>query len=169
MLYQQVSDGRRTRAHRAIGERKEQAYGARAQEIAAELAIHFERGYDYPRTVSYLQQAAETALRRYAYHEAQLHLDKEFAFLLQLPATLERDRQELALQLALATVLRFTIGLAAPVVGEAYRRAIALAQQLEDWSVFLRAARGLHQYFIVESDLPAALTLALVLVGCPRA
>ena len=30
------------------GERKEAAYGQRASEIAAELAVHFEQGREYP-------------------------------------------------------------------------------------------------------------------------
>ena len=47
VLYTQISPSRRIRLHRQIGEREEQAYGERAREIAAELAVHFERGREY--------------------------------------------------------------------------------------------------------------------------
>ena len=61
VLYEQLSATRRSRLHRQIGEREEQAYGDRAREIAAELAVHFERGRDYRRAIQYLQQAGENA------------------------------------------------------------------------------------------------------------
>jgi urease beta subunit len=53
-----------------MGERLEQAYGLRAREIAAELAMHFEQGRDYAKAVRYLQQAGERAVRRSA-HKAK--------------------------------------------------------------------------------------------------
>ena len=60
VVYQQMSAGRRVRCHQAIGARLEQAYGTRTHEVAAELAMHFERGRETRRAVQYLQQAAET-------------------------------------------------------------------------------------------------------------
>ena len=44
--------------------------------MAAELAMHFERGTGLPRAVQYLQQAAENALQRSAYPEAITHLTR---------------------------------------------------------------------------------------------
>mgnify|MGYP007054690814 CR=1 FL=1 len=70
VVYEQLSATRRSRLHRQIGEREEQAYGERAREIAAELAVHFERGRDYRKAVQYLQHAGENAARRSAHHEA---------------------------------------------------------------------------------------------------
>jgi predicted ATPase len=48
VLYDRIAEARRVRLHRAIGERTEAGYEAQAQEIAAELAVHFEQGHDYP-------------------------------------------------------------------------------------------------------------------------
>jgi predicted ATPase len=61
VLYDQLAASRRVRLHQQIGERVEHAYGERAKEIAAELAVHFERGRDYRKAVRYLQQAGENA------------------------------------------------------------------------------------------------------------
>ena len=53
-----------------LGSAERKSYGERAREIAAELAMHFERGRDYKRAAKYLQQAADNAIRRFAYQEA---------------------------------------------------------------------------------------------------
>src|SRR5439155_16116400 len=64
VVYQQIAATRRVRLHPRIGERLEEAYGAHAGDMAAELAMHFEQGLDYPRAIYYLQQAAENAVQR---------------------------------------------------------------------------------------------------------
>src|SRR6185295_7651023 len=70
VLYQRLSSSHRVQLHRRIGERLEEIYGERSREIAAELAMHFERGRNYSQAAKYLQQAADTAMRRYAYRES---------------------------------------------------------------------------------------------------
>jgi uncharacterized protein len=57
VLYDRIAETRRVRLHRLVGERLETGYASRAQEIAAELAVHFERGRNYPRAVQYCQFA----------------------------------------------------------------------------------------------------------------
>ena len=61
VLYERVTMTRRQRLHQRIGEREEAGYGEQAREIAAELAVHFERSRDYRRAVQYLGQAGENA------------------------------------------------------------------------------------------------------------
>lgn len=61
---------RRRTLHRRIGERKEQAYGDHAHEIAVELAVHFEQGRDYRKAIQYLQRAGQNATQHAAYMEA---------------------------------------------------------------------------------------------------
>jgi predicted ATPase len=63
-LYESVPAGKRAYLHRRVGMCLEQGYGSQAREIAAELAVHFERGHDYSKAVQYLQQAAKNAIRR---------------------------------------------------------------------------------------------------------
>jgi DNA-binding winged helix-turn-helix (wHTH) protein len=46
VLYQRLGRSWQARLHRQIGERQAQAYGERAREVAAELAVHFARGQD---------------------------------------------------------------------------------------------------------------------------
>src|SRR5262249_45991920 len=70
VLYERVSLSRRVQMHRRVAEREEDLYGDYVREIAGELAMHFERGQDYGQAAKYLQHAAETALRRFAYQDA---------------------------------------------------------------------------------------------------
>ncbi|MGH8006812.1 MAG: ATP-binding protein, partial [Candidatus Binatia bacterium] len=88
-LYQRLPVGRRQRLHQRVGEREEAAYGDRVGEIAAELAVHFERSQDAQRAVTYLHQAAENAMRRSAHQEAIEHCTKGLELLQTLPDTPE--------------------------------------------------------------------------------
>ncbi len=55
VLYAQLGAARRRQSHRHIGLRLEAGHGARAGEIAAQLAANFERGGEVERAVRYLQ------------------------------------------------------------------------------------------------------------------
>ena len=100
VLYERIPTGQRTVLHKRIGEREEQAYGDQVREIAAELAIHFERGRDYRKAVRYLGQAGENAGRRSAHAEAISHLTKGLELCKTLPDAPESAQQELTLQVA---------------------------------------------------------------------
>jgi predicted ATPase len=123
---ERVKAGRWRRYHQLIGERKEAAYGERANEIAAELALHFEQGGDYRKAIRYYHQAARTALTRSANAEAIAQLTKGLTLLERVPNILERPKQELALRITFGDVLRQAKGFGAPEVEQAYARAQAL-------------------------------------------
>jgi len=123
---ERVKAGRWRRYHQLIGERKEAAYGERANEIAAELALHFEQGGDYRKAIRYYHQAARTALTRSANTEAIAQLTKGLTLLERVPNILERPKQELALRITFGDVLRQAKGFGAPEVEQAYARAQAL-------------------------------------------
>ncbi len=156
VLYERIAEARRVRLHRLIGEREEQAYGARAGEIAAELAVHFERGHDYRRAVQYLQQAGENAVRRSAHQEAISHLTKGLELLKTLPDTPECAQQELMLQTALGSALIATKGYGAPEVKQAYSRALELCRQVDKPAQLFPALGGLWQFYLVRADYQMA-------------
>jgi len=105
-VYEGIPPGRRQRLHQRIGEALEQAYGERAPEqIAAELAVHFERGRDFPRALRYLGAAAALARQRFAPREAIRYLEAAVALSRYLPDEAAQRRQELELRLRLAPLL----------------------------------------------------------------
>jgi predicted ATPase len=60
VCYGRVAPMRRATLHRRIGERMEALYAAQRNEVAAELAYHFEAGAEWARAVQYLRLAADT-------------------------------------------------------------------------------------------------------------
>jgi len=160
VLYDRVSLARRIRLHRKIGERIEAGHGSRAGEIAAELAMHFERGGDHRRATTYLAASAETALHRSANDAAIAHAQKGLAVAAALPPGAERLAVELRLQLALGSALMARWGMAAPQVQRAYARAHELVRQIGETPALVPVLLGMAKFHIVRSELDAAEALA---------
>jgi len=134
----------------------ETAYEPRTSEIAAELAVHFERGREVSRAIRYLQQATETALQRYAYHEATFLLTRALDLLKTRPETPERARQELPLQIALGVALQATRGYTAPEVERVYVRAQELCQQQGATAQLFPVLWGLWAFWRIRAQLHTA-------------
>jgi predicted ATPase len=160
VLYERVSESRRMQLHRRIGERGEALYGDRAREIAAELAMHFERGGDYKRAVKYLQQAAEDDIRRFAYLEAVSLARRGLELITRLPDTPERARQELSLHITLGVPLIATEGYASPDVGPTYTRARELCRHVGETEEISQVLWGLWTFYIVKAELGTARAIA---------
>ena len=58
VLYDRIGTARRSSMHRRTGERLEAGYCDSAEDIAAVLALHFQRGRDAQRAVRYLAEAS---------------------------------------------------------------------------------------------------------------
>ncbi len=159
VLYERLPAGRRQRLHQRIGERQEGAYGERAPEIAPELAVHFERGRDYRRTMRYRRQAAENAARRGAHQEASTHLQYALAFLPHLADPHDREREELTIQLMLATSLSVTLGYGAQAVETALTRAQELCQHVGTEAQHCAALNGLFTVALLQDKLAEARSL----------
>ena len=156
VLYQRLSASRCIQLHRRIGERAVEVYGERTREIATELAMHFERGRDYEQAAKYFQQAADNAIRRFAYREAVGLSRRGLELLGRLPDTVERARQELCLHLTLGVPLVAIEGQAAPDVGNVYRRARELCQQLGDSPEVSEVLWGLRSFHTLRAEIETA-------------
>ena len=128
-LYTQLPVMRRLVLHGRLGSFEEAAYGDQALTIAAELAMHFERGRLYAKAIDYHQHAGEHAIRQSANQEAVGHLSTAIRLLRQLPEGGERDQREIALQSLIAVPLFMIKGFRDPEVQSAFNRAQELCQQ----------------------------------------
>jgi predicted ATPase len=164
VLYHRVSAAQRVRLHRRIGARLEAGYGTQVGDIAAELAMHFERGRNFQRTVPYLQQAGQRSMERSAYVEAVAHLIRGLEVLKTLPATPERNQQELTLHIDLGAALQTIKGNAAPEVEHAYTQSHALCQQVGETPELVTALFGLWRYYATRSQLHTAQELGETLL-----
>jgi predicted ATPase len=132
------------------------------------LAHHYtEAGLNGP-AVDYWQRAGQDALERSAYVEATSHLTTGLEVLKHLPATPERHRQELGLQLTLALALHASKGHAAPEIEQAYARAQALCGQVDDTPQLFRALLGLYRFYAGRRQLRTARELTQQLYGLAR-
>jgi hypothetical protein len=143
---QKIEDGVRRRLHSRIGTEKEAIYGEQAHEHAAELAAHFEAGWEYQRAVNYRHQAAQQALSRSAPYEAERHCRHALALLNSLPQTLECVAQELALQTALGLAIMMIKGPADQEVGKSYLRAWELRQHVSTFAEVFPVLYGLWSF-----------------------
>jgi predicted ATPase len=160
VLYDRMSASRRMHLHQRIGRRGEEVYGDRAHEIAAELAMHFERADDHERAARYLHLAGVNALQRSAYREAIAAARRGLELLAGLPDTDARALQELQLQFTLGMPLIATAGYAAHEVGTVYLRARTLSERLGAAAEVARALWGLWTFHALKGELSAAVGIA---------
>jgi predicted ATPase len=160
VLYESLGTARRVQLHQHIGTRLEAGYGAQVGEIAAQLAVHFERAGAVQRAVHYCQQTGENAGWRYAYPEALAALRKGLTLLATLPESPARTQNELALLLTLGELLRTTKGVGSPDVGDVYTRAYTLAQQVGETPQLARVLWGLSQFHMTQGRMAPADALA---------
>jgi len=160
VLYERISSSRRVQLHRRVGEQAEAFHGDRASEIAAELAMHFERGAHFRQAAKYLQYAANNETRRFAYQGAVALARHGLELLEIVPDTRERTELELALQLTLGMPLIATKGYAAPEVGSVYLKARERCQKLGETPEIPQVLWGLWTFHILRAEMETALRIA---------
>jgi tetratricopeptide (TPR) repeat protein len=157
---EQIPESRLAGWHQRIAERRAAAYGDRAQEIAAELAAHFEQARDFGRAAFYLAQASGLAWQRAAENEARAHLSRALGLLLELPETNERLAQELQLQLRLAQLIAYTEGYDSASSERAYRRAHEICAEVGDSAAHFESVGGLFRIAAFRGEAQLARDLA---------
>jgi len=104
----------------------------RFPEIAAAqpelLAHHYTQAQQPDKAVGYWVRAGQSALRRFANIEGIKHLQEGLAALRALPASAERDRRELEIQLALGPALVMDRGHSQAAVKATFDRVLELGQ-----------------------------------------
>jgi tetratricopeptide (TPR) repeat protein len=159
-LYHSLDEAERVYLHQAVGQVLEQLYEGQLEEVAVELARHFQMAGWVEEAIAYLQQAGDRAARLSAYQEAIAHYILALELLESLPDPGRYAQQELDLHLALGRAQIVIKGSAAPEVGRAFSRARELSQQLEDIPLLLKALGGLRTYYMQQGDVPQAHELA---------
>jgi DNA-binding SARP family transcriptional activator/predicted ATPase len=129
VAYVGLSSARRRLLHQRIA-RALIASAAGSTGSAAAIAQHLNQGRLIEEAVLYYERAAEVANRIYAYEEAIDHLNQALVLLRTLSESADRDRRELALQIALGPPLRESRGWAVPEIGEMATRAWTLGERV---------------------------------------
>jgi len=92
-LYDQILSKRRVLLHLRAGQTLERIYNGQHGRVAGALATHFERGRDFSKALTYLVQAGDTALSRYATAEALGHFTHGLDLIDKLPQEERLERR----------------------------------------------------------------------------
>jgi tetratricopeptide (TPR) repeat protein len=160
-----VTEAQKVRLHVRIGTRLEAGYRACAKDNATALAMHFTLGRDYVRAVRYAQQAAENAVWRCAFQEANAHFTKGIELLHHWPDSPERTQQEILLHLTVLGPLIAVKGEASSDVELVYARILQLHQRLGSTELPFVVLLGLWMVRLVRGELTAAEELAKQIVN----
>ena len=85
VLYKRQSSSRRARRHLRVADKLLQLFAGREQDVAPELALHFEAAGDWSRAAEALMAAADNYLRRGDREEALVRMRRATRLLENLP------------------------------------------------------------------------------------
>ncbi len=152
-LYSTMDDTERSYLHQAVGTVLEQLYEGQPEEIAVQLAWHFQQAGLVEKAIGYLQQAGDRAVRLSAYEEAINHFTQAITLLETLATHSQHAQQELNLQIALGQALYVVKGTGSPEVERAWSRARELCEQLGETKQLFLVLYGLVTYNVMRGDI----------------
>ena len=132
VAHNSVLSERRKQLHECIGTALEALFGKSIDDHLADVALHYSRGGNDAKAVSYLIRAGEQALQRSAFSQSAAYFEDALGRLHNLPFGAERDREEIAIHSGLADVLMITSGYAAADYERHLMRRQELAEKLGD-------------------------------------
>ena len=156
----ELSVARLRRLHLVVAETIERIYSDTLEDLHAELAHHYAQTTNTWKAVSHFHLAGQQAAGRSAHAEAISFLNSSLELLRGLPDTTERDRQELATQTALGTILIGTRGDGAAEVKVAFSRAVDLGRKVGDTPRLFAALFGLALFHLNQAEHKTAQGLA---------
>ncbi|MDF2997188.1 MAG: adenylate cyclase [Xanthobacteraceae bacterium] len=142
----------RQRLHARIAETVERRFPDRCKHEPDLLAHHFVEARQIERALDYILQAGARAVERSANVEAIRHLTRGLEALGTLPQSSERDRRELAFQIAIGTPLIAVHGYSAPQTGAAYSRARILCERLGEAKPLVATFSGEFVFHFVRGN-----------------
>jgi tetratricopeptide (TPR) repeat protein len=143
VAYNSVLSERRRVLHERTGAAIESLYAERLDDLLSDLVHHYQRAGNAHKTIEYLGRAGSQAVARGVPVEAEDLYRRALKLLGELPQAVERDRVELALQIALGNVLWSSRSWSHPETGRAYTRALELAEKLGETNQLVKVLMGL--------------------------
>ena len=160
VIYARLNQGSKNRLHHAIGKRLEYAYQDSTEEIAAELALHFERAGDNDRAIRFLLQSSQRALRQGACQDSIDSAAKGLHLAEQLAASPARNETRLNLQLVIAIATCASKGYAAYETKEAFARSRDFSTSINSDILQFQSLAGLFSFHLLRGELHIAVQTA---------
>jgi predicted ATPase len=149
VIYNRIGEAKRRRLHQSIGDLLEKVFQEATDQVAAELALHFERAGDYQRAVRYLIQAAQKASQQSAYQEAIDHAATGLALLKSIAQSPSKFELELNLELLRGVALASTQGYSTDEAKNAFAKARALLGDVGNEPLLFHALAGLWSFYLI--------------------
>jgi predicted ATPase len=162
--YESLLKSTRQHYHQRIAQVLESQFPETAEAQPELLAHHYTEAGLTEQSVTYWYKAGQRAIERSAHVEAIAHLRQGLELLKILPETLERTRREVDMLIALGASLLAVKSYSAPEVGETYRRAQHLCEDLDDPHQLFTVLRGLLNYYHNRAEYQTAHALGEQLV-----
>ena len=156
VAYGSLLQDRRRTLHARIVQAVEKLYADRLAEHVELLAHHAFRGELWGKAVTYVREAGTKAFMRSANADAVAYFMRGLEVVETLPASAERERQELDLLVALGPALQSSKGFGAPEIEPVYTRARELCRQLGETSQLFPVLWGLWLLRLQRGDLQTA-------------
>jgi DNA-binding SARP family transcriptional activator/predicted ATPase len=171
-IYEQLSRARRARLHARVGTALLELHGPDDPEHVLELAQHAWAAVPVTgaeAALPYVLAAADHAMARLAYEQAEQQLRRALQLLSSLPPSAEQTRQELGIQVQLGNLLGQLGGPGSPEAAAVFARAAELATEAADDPAALPALAGVHAGYTMQAEHDLARALAeRVLDGAQR-
>jgi len=159
-LYGSLSDAEKMLMHGDVAAMLEEIYEGDTDQIATDLAYHYDQAGDAENALRYLEIVLEQALRMSGYREALVHATRALELVDELPNTPERAKREFILILRWSLAIKVLQGWAAPVLKPRYDRARELMRQFPDCPEATQFVFTLWTYYLVRCDLAESLETA---------
>ena len=158
VLYRMLSAGQRSRAHLRIAQRLKRAWGTNARRIAAELAMHFERGGDVRLAAEHINDAADAMISRGAAPQALRQVERALELIRKAPNENDRARAEMRLEMTRQIGLVST-GAPAAQVTASIERTAELVRAVGPWGVHLLLVQGITRLNQSPTEFRAAVDM----------
>ena len=160
VAYNSVLIERRREVHERSAAAIEELFAGKLDDHVDTLAYHYSRSGNAPKAVGFLRLAAEQARTRSAFDDALRYINEALRLLGEIPESLERDRDEIAIQGIRGPTLIATLGFAAPEVAECMKRGLALCQRIGEGPELFSVMLGLWSLSLARNRLHDAKRLA---------
>ena len=128
------------------------------------IAHHYTQAGEIKSAIDYWVLAGRQASERFAFVEASAHLQNALNLLAEMPASPQRDKLELQLQHALGNTLIAVKGFGAAETSQAFGRALALCQTVEDSPQTITVINGIIGVHLMREEYEQARRLAKALL-----
>ncbi len=158
--YETLSPPQGRHRHRRVAQALELQHAGAIESVAAQIADQYDRAGLVAKAVAFYERAADAAARVFAHREAVRLAERAITLVAELPATRERDAQELRIRLASAGPRNALGGWASSGVRDNLEHLLDLSERSDDRGVMVVSLVGLFANCFVRGRLAEGRALA---------